>query len=423
MAAIDFPTATSNGQTFAADTGVIYTYIGSPPNGFWSGTFSTTGLSVLDGRYIAKNDGNSIQTLSTQGLKFNNGTTDSIVLDSVNGKVGIGESDPNSYNIYVDNLVIKGPAHEGITIKSGNLNSGNIWFSDVAAEGRGRIQYHHMTDHFDFNTAGSSTAALRIDSAGKIGIGTVTPQTKLDVNGTITASGISSNLTGNVTGNADTATKLATARTINGVSFDGTANITLSVGTNANQGLDTSDSVAFAGISGPLTGNVTGNVTGNLTGNVTGNVTGDVTGDVTGNADTATSATSATSATTATTATRLGTPRTINGTSFDGTADIVVGSIPQNAQTSGYTLVLADAGKHISITTGGITIPSGVFSVGDAVSIYNNSTANQTITATAVTLRLAGTALTGNRTLTQRGLCTILCVATNEFVISGVGVS
>ena len=45
MAAIDFPTATSNGQTFEADSGVIYTYVGTPPNGFWSGTFGTTGLT------------------------------------------------------------------------------------------------------------------------------------------------------------------------------------------------------------------------------------------------------------------------------------------------------------------------------------------------------------------------------------------
>lgn len=38
----------------------------------------------------------------------------------------------------------------------------------------------------------------------------------------------SSNIVGNITGNSGTATKLATARTINGVSFDGSANITVS---------------------------------------------------------------------------------------------------------------------------------------------------------------------------------------------------
>jgi hypothetical protein len=50
----------------------------------------------------------------------------------------------------------------------------------------------------------------------------------LGVTGLITATGgVSGNVTGNLTGNASTATALATARTINGVSFDGTANITV----------------------------------------------------------------------------------------------------------------------------------------------------------------------------------------------------
>lgn len=98
--------------------------------------------------------------------------------------------------------------------------------------------------------------------------------------------------------------------------------------------------------------------------------------------------------------------------------------IPQNSQTTSYTLVATDAGKHISITTGGVTIPASVFSVGEAVSIYNNSGSSQTITQGAsTTVRLVGTATTGNRTLGQYGLCTILCVASNVFVISGGGLT
>jgi len=101
-----------------------------------------------------------------------------------------------------------------------------------------------------------------------------------------------------------------------------------------------------------------------------------------------------------------------------------VRSIPQNSQTSAYVLVVGDAGKHISITTGGVTVPQNIFSTGDAITIYNNSTSNQTITqGTGVTLRLAGSSSTGNRTLSQRGLCTILCVASNTFVISGAGLT
>lgn len=103
---------------------------------------------------------------------------------------------------------------------------------------------------------------------------------------------------------------------------------------------------------------------------------------------------------------------------------IQVRRIPQQSKTAAYTLVAADAGQHISITTGGVTVPSGVMSVGDAVSIFNNSASNQTITqGTSVTMYLAGTATTGNRTLAQRGICTVLCVASNTFVVSGAGLT
>ena len=45
--------------------------------------------------------------------------------------------------------------------------------------------------------------------------------------GIVTASSFVGNITGDITGNADTATALETARTIGGVSFDGTAAINL----------------------------------------------------------------------------------------------------------------------------------------------------------------------------------------------------
>lgn len=98
--------------------------------------------------------------------------------------------------------------------------------------------------------------------------------------------------------------------------------------------------------------------------------------------------------------------------------------IPQVVKTSAYTLIASDSGKHISITTGGVTVPSGVFSAGNAITIYNNSATSQTITQGAsVTIRLVGSATTGDRTLIQYGLCTLLCVASNEFIIFGSGLS
>jgi hypothetical protein len=111
--------------------------------------------------------------------------------------------------------------------------------------------------------------------------------------------------------------------------------------------------------------------------------------------------------------------------SSSGTEDAIgnVRTIPLNSQTSVYTPVVTDNGKVISITTGGVAMPVGVMSAGMAFSIFNNSGSSQNITAAGTTLYQAGTANTGTRVLDQRGLCTVLCVAANTFVISGAGIS
>jgi hypothetical protein len=98
--------------------------------------------------------------------------------------------------------------------------------------------------------------------------------------------------------------------------------------------------------------------------------------------------------------------------------------VPPNSQTGSYTLQATDSGKYISITTGGVTVPSSIFTAGQTISIYNNSSSNQTITqGSGVTLQLVASATTGSRTLAGYGLATILCVASNTFLVTGGGVS
>ncbi|EPA7731516.1 tail fiber protein [Escherichia coli] len=112
-------------------------------------------------------------------------------------------------------------------------------------------------------------------------------------------------ITGYLTGNADTATKLKTARTIGGVSFDGSANIDLpGVNKTGNQSttgnaatatkLQTARTIGGVSFDGSANINLPGvNIAGNQ--NTTGN---------------------------AATATKLQTARTINGVSFDGSKNI-----------------------------------------------------------------------------------------------------
>lgn len=100
--------------------------------------------------------------------------------------------------------------------------------------------------------------------------------------------------------------------------------------------------------------------------------------------------------------------------------------LPQNAQTGAYTLALSDAGKQVSNTTGGWVIPANAsvaFPIGTAVVLYNDSGSSQTVSITSDTLRQAGTANTGTRTLAQYGLATCTKVSSTTWVITGAGLS
>ena len=94
--------------------------------------------------------------------------------------------------------------------------------------------------------------------------GTQTLTNKTLTSPTITGTGaiagtFTGNITGDVTGNADTATTLATARTIAGQSFDGSANVTIAATdlSDTDQALATSSNVQFGNLT--LSGNLTVN--------------------------------------------------------------------------------------------------------------------------------------------------------------------
>jgi hypothetical protein len=120
-----------------------------------------------------------------------------------------------------------------------------------------------------------------------------------------------------------------------------------------------------------------------------------------------------------------GTGMSVSG-SAGGTFTITATGTTINSTSSAYVLVATDAGKTISITTGGVTIPNAVMSAGNIVSIYNNSGSSQTITQGAsLTLQWAGqsTSQTGNRTLGLYGMCTILFITASSAVITGSGLT
>nr|WP_236272865.1 tail fiber protein [Escherichia coli] len=156
-------------------------------------------------------------------------------------------------------------------------------------------------------------------------------------------------ITGALTGNADTATKLKTARTIGGVAFDGSANINLpGVNTTGNQNTTgnaaTATKLATARTIGGVSFNGTANI--DLPGvNKTGNQS------TTGNAATAT---------------KLKTARTINGVKFDGSANIeafppgVPLPWPSDTPPAGYAIMQGQTFDKAAYPKLAIAYPSGV---------------------------------------------------------------
>lgn len=116
----------------------------------------------------------------------------------------------------------------------------------------------------------------------------------------------------------------------------------------------------------------------------------------------------------------------ISITNASGSVTIAGTGTTLNSQTGAYVLVAGDAGKLISITTGGVTVPNSVMSAGNIVSIYNNSGSSQTITqGSGVTLQWSGqsSSTTGSRTLGLYGMATIVFLSASSAVITGSGLS
>lgn len=102
-------------------------------------------------------------------------------------------------------------------------------------------------------------------------------------------------------------------------------------------------------------------------------------------------------------------------------------NIPQNSQSDNYTLVLADAQKHVYETGASktVTIPANgsvAYPVGTAVTFVSASNA-VTIAITTDTLILAGTGTTGSRALAANSVATAVKITSTSWIISGAGLT
>jgi len=109
----------------------------------------------------------------------------------------------------------------------------------------------------------------------------------------------------------------------------------------------------------------------------------------------------------------------VAGTIEDSKGD--VRKIPQNYQANAYTLVAADAGKHI-LADANVTWTDNTFAAGDAVTIVNASGGDITITKGSNMYNSAD-GNNDNRTLASKGMATILWASGTAAYISGAGLS
>jgi hypothetical protein len=194
----------------------------------------------------------------------------------------------------------------------------------------------------------------------------------------------------NTTGNAATATKLAASKNINGVAFDGSADITI---TAAAATLSGTVQVANGG-TGAST--ITGLIKGNGTNAMSAAISGTDYLAPTGSAAALTNFPTLNQNTTgnAATATKLAAPKNINGVAFDGSADI---TITAAASTLSGTVQVANGGTGASTITGivkgnGTNAMSAAISgtdylapTGSAAALTNFPTLNQNTTGNAAT--------------------------------------
>ena len=211
---------------------------------------------------------------------------------------------------------------------------------------------------------------------------------------------------------SEAGTATVTNKTLDGVvSISSTG--TLNIGDNGSVGgtLAVTGDTDVSNLSASGTFDVGGNASVGGTLAVTGdtditNVSADGTLDVSGNASVGGT---------------LAVTNTITGSSTVSDQDGDLRDIPLSTKVSGaYTLAIGDAGNQVTINSANVTVtvPTGVFSVGDIISIVSVNGCTATLACTAVNAVKAGDlAATASHTLDANGVASIMFTYTADLAV------
>jgi len=255
-------------------------------------------------------------------------------------------------------------------------------------------------DEIDFLAANAvrltlAAGALRPQTNNQIDLGTSSLEFKdAFFDGTVTSDAFA----GPLTGNATTATTLATARTIGGTSFNGSANIAVALAATATAlaTARTIGGVSFDGSANIVPGTATALATARTIGGVSFNGSANI--DLPGVNAAGNQATSGLAGT----ATALATARTIGGTSFNGTANIAVG-LAATATTLATARTIAGVSFNGSANIA--IAPTDLTSVTASAADINliDGITNGTVIASKAIVTDANIDITGGRNVTISG--------------------
>jgi hypothetical protein len=160
-------------------------------------TASQTAIRVINDSYnnylIQKTRSDNTQILGIQefgsngGLSLVTGGSQRLNINNV-GNVGIGTTSP------AGELQVAG-ANPNIYFTSNDTGQSDLYFGGATAPTKGNIKYSDNADSFFFSV-NTNTVALMLSSAGNVGIGTNSPDAKLEVIGNYKQKALDSNIGG-----------------------------------------------------------------------------------------------------------------------------------------------------------------------------------------------------------------------------------
>ena len=292
------------------------------------------------------------------------------------------------------------------------FGEGDAFFVKEGATGAGELYVMNTSGTITFGTTDITftvIAETAVYSAGdSLTITGTTFDTIQDIRTTATPT--FAGVTAPLTGNASTATTLQTARTIGGVSFDGSANINLAgVNTAGNQ--DTSGNAATA------TALETARTIGGVSFDGTANITLPGVNSA-GNQDTSGNAATATALATARNIALAG--DVVGNANFDGTGNI---SITAAVQDDSHNHVISNV-DGLQTALDGKTTTARTISAGSGLTGGGDLTANRTISHADTSSQASLTALTGAAVVSDIDVDTyghVTNLATRNITLANLG--